>query len=125
MSPREFAIALEAFETIVDGGVRRVSWLVADGEDWITAAEYPGASVEMADRSPGVVWRRSVRLRLPVGTRLMRVESVPPPRAAQKDPLSYLWGAPRASAQQVQRRYFKVDVGGRLEREPPAPPQQR
>jgi hypothetical protein len=79
----------------------------------------------MADRSPGVVWRRSVRLRLPVGTRLMRVESVPPPRAAQKDPLSYLWGAPRSSAQQVQRRYFKVDVGGRLEREPPARRQQR
>lgn len=118
MNARQYAIALEAFETIVDGGVRRVSWLVADGEDWITAAEYPGASVEMADRSPGVVWRRSMLLSLPSGTRLMRVESLPQPRGAQRDPLSYLWGSPRAPAQQVQRRYFIVDARGRLEREP-------
>lgn len=120
MSERQYAIALEAFEIVVDGGVRRVSWQVADGEDWITAAEYPGASVELQDRSPGVVWRRSMLLHLPVGARLMRIESVPQPRTGQKDPMSYLWGAPRASAPQVRRRYFTVDVRGRLEREPPA-----
>jgi len=119
MSATEFAIALEAFEAIVDGGVRRVSWHVADGEDWIAADQYPDAHVEMVERSPGVVWRRSMRLRLPVGTRLMRVESLPRERATKKDPMSYLWGSPRASAQQVQRRYFTVDRRGRLEREPP------
>jgi len=120
MSATEFAIALEAFEAIVDGGVRRVSWHVADGEDWIAADQYRDAIVEMVERSPGVVWRRSMRLRLPVGARLMRVESLPQERATQKkDPLSYLWGSPRASAQQVQRRYFTVDRRGRLEREPP------
>jgi len=120
MSATEYAIALEAFEAVVDGGVRRVSWHVADGEDWIAAAQYPGASVEMADRSPGMVWRRSMRLLLPVGTRLMRVESLPPQRTTQKDPLSYLWGSSRASPQQVQRRYFTVDPRGHLQREPPA-----
>jgi hypothetical protein len=119
MSATEYAITLEDFEAIVDGGVRRVSWHVADGEDWIAAAQYAGASVEMADRSPGVVWRRSMLLRLSVGTRLMRVESLPQPRAGQKDPVSYLWGPPRASSQQVQRRYFTVDLRGRLERESP------
>ena len=120
MSDQQYAIALEAFEAVVDGGVRRVSWHVADGENWITAAEYPGASVELQDRSPGVVWRRSMLLRLPAGARLMRIESVPQPRGGQKDPLSYLWGSPRASAQQVRRRYFTVDVRGRLARDPPA-----
>jgi hypothetical protein len=106
-------IQLEVFEAIAEGGVRRVSWHVAQGEGWLSAARYPGARVDLADRSRGVVWQRRVLLCLPAGTRLMRVESLPD-RSAQRDPLTYLWKRSTGTQQRVQRSYFRVGDAGRL-----------
>jgi hypothetical protein len=109
----EHEIQLEVFEAVVEGGVRRVSWHVAQGTSWLSAANYPGARVDLADRTAGVVWLRRVLLCLPAGTRLMRVESLPD-RGVQRDPLAYLWKRGPSSAQDVQRSYFRVGDSGRL-----------
>jgi hypothetical protein len=111
----EHEIELEAFEAIAEGGVRRVSWHVAQGERWLAAANYPGARVDLADRAPGMVWRRRVLLCVPMGTRLMRVESLPD-RSLQQDPLAYLWKPQQRAKERVQRSYFRVGRAGRLVR---------
>ncbi|MEY4547712.1 MAG: hypothetical protein RL685_3907 [Pseudomonadota bacterium] len=111
-------IELQNLEAVVDGGVRRVSWHVAEDERWLAAAGYPGARVEFAEGRPGVVWRRRVQLCLPTGSRLMRVESRPQ-RGGPKDPLAYLWRAPKSSSEQVVRSYFRVGGAGQLERSAP------
>lgn len=111
--PMDHEVELEMFEAVADGGMRRVSWHVAQGDRWLSAASYPGARVELGDRTRGVVWRQRVVLCLPTGARLMRVESQPG-SAVQRDPLAYLWKGAR-SAQQ-QRSYFSVGPQGRLVR---------
>ena len=111
----DFEIQLEVFEAVTEGGVRRVSWHVAQGERWLAVAKYPGARIDLADGTPGVVWQRRVLLCLPAGTRLMRVESLPD-RSVQRDPLAYLWKAPARAPQRVRRSYFRVGGAGRLVR---------
>jgi hypothetical protein len=109
----QYEIVLETFEAVMEGGVRRVSWHVAQGERWLAAVNYPGARVALADGTRGVVWQRRVQLCLPTGTRLMRVESTPE-RNVQSDPLAYLWQPGRGTKQRVQRSYFQVGAAGRL-----------
>lgn len=111
----EHQIELENLEAIAAGGVRRVTWHVAQDRRWLAATSYPGARVSLAESSPGVVWQRRVLLSLQTGTRLMRVESRPQ-RDVQQDPLAYLWKAPRAATERVVRSYFRVGAAGRLER---------
>jgi hypothetical protein len=113
-------IALEMFEAVVQGGTRRVSWHVAQGTRWLAAASYPGARVDLGDRSRGVVWLRRVVLSLPTGAKLMRVESQPG-GTVQSDPLAYLWKAGRSAPQKVQRSYFSVGPRGSLVRAPREP----
>jgi hypothetical protein len=113
-------IALEVFEAVTEGGVRRVSWHVAQGEDWLAVGNYPGARVELAQGTPGVVWRRNVQVSLPTGARLMRVESTPE-RSVQRDPLAYLMRPERSAKQRVLRSYFHVGTAGRLVRTPRQP----
>jgi hypothetical protein len=120
MKPMDHEIALELFEAVVSGGTRRVSWHVAQGASWLAVANYPGARVDLGDRSPGVVWQRRVVLSLPTGTRLMRVESQPG-GGVQRDPLAYLWKGARATPQKVQRSYFSVGPRGSLVRAPRDP----
>jgi hypothetical protein len=112
-------IQVEAYESVVAGGVRRVTWLVESGREWILASELPGASVEACDVGPGTVWLRRVTLALPPGARLMRVESAPE-RAAARDPLAYLFGPERRSTRQTRRSQFVVGLAGKLERVRPA-----
>ena len=113
-------ISLEMFEAVSKGGTRRVSWHVAQGERWLAAANYPGARVNLEDRRPGVVWQRRVVLSLPVGAKLMRVESEPS-SGVQRDPLAYLWKGARSAPQKVQRSYFSVGPRGSLVRAPREP----
>src|SRR5690606_18767536 len=42
-------IEVEAFEAVVPGGVRRVTWLVESGDEWLVAGDYPGANVERGE----------------------------------------------------------------------------
>lgn len=111
-------LTLETFESVVAGGVRRVTWLVETDEDWTIVGELPGACVQQLDCGPGVVWRRQVRITLPVGTRLMRVESVPK-RAAAQDPLSYLLNSSTRASRETRRSQFVLALGGALSRLPP------
>jgi hypothetical protein len=112
-----YSVELEAFESVVPGGVRRVTWLVQRDEDWLMASEVPGAQVEFHQGVPGMVWRRSVTLALAPGSRLARIESTPQ-RAASRDPLAYLFGAEEKRDRQTRRSYFIVKAGGKLERVP-------
>jgi len=111
-------LTLETFESIVRGGVRRVTWLLETEDDWTVIGELPHARVQQLDCGPGVVWRRQVVIALPVGARLMRVESVPK-RAAVSDPLAYLLGPSTRVARETRRSQFVVAVGGALTRLPP------
>lgn len=112
---RRHALELESFEAVVPGGVRRVTWLVESEREWRLASELPGASVEMCDVGPGMVWLRRVTLELPPGARLLRVETAPK-RAVSQDPLAYLFDATRARARETRRTPFVVGAAGKLER---------
>lgn len=117
MTP-SYHIELEAFESVVPGGVRRVTWLIQQDEEWLLASEFPGASVEQRDARPGTVWVRRMALDLPSGALLVRIESEPN-RAPARDPMAYLFGSAGKSARQSRRSYFVVNAGGKLERVPP------
>lgn len=111
-------LTLETFESIVPGGVRRVTWLLETDEDWTIIGELPHARVEHLDCGPGVVWRRRVVLTLPVGARLMRVDSVPK-RGPVLDPLAYLLGPKANVGRETRRAQFVVAARGALTRLPP------
>lgn len=115
---RVHTIEVEAFEAIVPGGVRRVTWLVESEGEWRLASEWPGASVEARDAAPGTVWVRRVTLALPSGARLARVESAPE-RKAPRDPLAYLFAPEQRHPRQTRRSQFVVGAGGKLERVAP------
>lgn len=114
-----YGVEVQTLERITPGGVTRVTWHVANGGDWVLVSAYPGAVVRHLDVGPGVVWARNVSVQLPLGTRLMRVESCPD-RAPRKDPLAYFWEKPRGAPRSVQRSFFCVERDGRLVRCPPA-----
>jgi hypothetical protein len=114
---KRFEVELEIFEAVMRGGVRRVTWHVAEDDDWISATACPGAQVNKQDSSPGTVWRCRVVVQLPLGAELMRVESEPD-RQKSEDPLAYFWSAPRVHRRLVRRSYFRVESGGRLLRLP-------
>lgn len=116
---KAYKIQVEAFEAIVPGGVRRVTWLVESDSEWRLASELPGANVEACDVGPGMVWLRRVTLELPPGARLARVESAPE-RAGSRDPLSYLFEAQPRRGRRTRRSQFIVGVAGKLERVAPA-----
>lgn len=118
---KRFEVELEIFEAVVRGGVRRVTWHVEQEDDWISATAYPGAQMNRQDNSPGTVWRTRVLVQLPLGAKLMRVESEPE-RQKSQDPLAYFWSAPRVHPRLVRRSYFRVDSGGRLARLPQEKP---
>lgn len=110
-----YGVELRILERVTPGGVRRVTWHVAKGDDWISVADFPGAVMRDLDKGPGVVWQRGVSLQLPLGARLMCVESFPE-RAPRKDPLAYFWEETRRAARGVRRSFFRVESGGRLVR---------
>ena len=110
-------ITLSTFESIVPGGVRRVSWLRFDDGDWVLLGEGPGVRVVQQECGPGTVWARQVMALLPAGARLMRVESAPK-RAEPRDPLAYLMSNVRGAERTTRRSYFAVGAGGKLERLP-------
>jgi hypothetical protein len=111
----DIELELETFEAVVAGGVRRVTWLVLQDDKWTMVSEVPGARVEQRDVGPSVVWRRRVKLALPLGSHLSRVESVPR-RAPARDPLAYLLTPSRGGDRETRRSYFVLGARGKLER---------
>lgn len=110
-------IELSTFESIVPGGVRRVSWLRFDDGDWTLLTEGPEVRVVPRDCGPGTVWARTLVALLPAGSRLMRVESAPK-RAEPRDPLAYLMSNVRGAERSTRRSFFMVNASGKLERLP-------
>lgn len=110
-------IELITFESIVAGGVERLTWLIETGPDWTVAGDVPGARVEQLDTPPGVVWRRKVVVSLAQGTRLMRVQSRPH-RGPPRDPLAYLLAPRQEKGRETHRSGFVVGPGGALRRLP-------
>jgi hypothetical protein len=113
-----YSIELETFESVVPGGVRRVTWLIQRDERWLVASDVPGARVEQRDVGPKMVWLRTVTVALAPGSRLVRVDSTPR-RAAPRDPLAYLFGPAPKRTRQTRRSHFVVNAAGTLERVPP------
>jgi hypothetical protein len=114
-APKQHEIELEAFEAVASGGMHHVTWQVAIDGRWRALSEI-GERLLADERPPGVVWKQRYRLKIGVGTRLMRVESRPPERTRQ-DPLSYLWRSRPGAERRVRRSYFEVAADGRLTRQ--------
>ena len=112
-----YSLELEILEVVTRGGMRRVTWHLANEDEWVSVTQLPGAELTQRPNGPGVVWRKQVKVRLELGARLMRVESLPD-RAPPKDPMDYLWQARRGVVRKVKRDYFRVDNGGKLVRLP-------
>jgi hypothetical protein len=112
---QHYEVQLDSSEAVADGGVRRVTWLIETEQRWVLAAEYPGARVELRDRSAGVVFHRRVFVHLSPGAQVQKVESEPERRAA-RDLLDYLWISPRGPQRKVRRSFFRVGQKGQLER---------
>jgi hypothetical protein len=107
-------------EHVVARGAARTTWFVRQGEGWVRAADWAGAEVERRSSGPGTVWERAIRLSLPAGTELLRVETrpLPPP---PRDPLSYLQSEIRTTPRATRRTVFRVLRGGRLARTDASP----
>ncbi len=106
-------VELEDAEYVVARGTASVTWFVRVRDAWVAAAQCEGALVESLDAAPRMVWRRRVELRLPRGTRLVRIESAPLPR--QRSPLEYLERGSK-SARKQRRTEYRVGARGTLER---------
>lgn len=119
MSERGESIELIDEERVVPYGAARTTWLVRQGDGWVSAAEWPGATTEAREAGPGTVWVRAVKLVLARGTELIRVESRPR-REAPKDPFSYL-GKRGNHPRTTRRTLYRVEVGGRVRPMPKQP----
>jgi hypothetical protein len=100
-------------ERVADHGQVHVWWFVQKADDYVKAGEWPGAVSERRDAGPGTVWERAIRLSVPRGTELMRVEVRPRPPVHQ-DPLSYLERDQKGAPRVTRRSHFLVTRGGRL-----------
>lgn len=112
MTERAESVELIDEERIVPYGAARTTWLVRQGDGWVTAAKWPGATTESRDAGPGTVWERAVKLELARGTELMRVESRPRPEAP-KDLFAY-FGKKGAHPRTTRRTHYRVVAGGRV-----------
>lgn len=109
-------VSLESFEAVLRGGPRHVHWHVEKEGEWVPIDQVRGAETERDFPGPGRVWQRRTRVRLDVGTRLMRVESRPD-RPPARDPLDYLWERHSRAARKVVRQFYRVVASGELSRE--------
>jgi hypothetical protein len=100
-------------ELVVPGGRRFISWFVLRDVTWVRVEQIPGATSERQDAGPGTVWERTVTVRVPRGSEMMRVE-VAPRKAPRQDPLSHLAGGARGAPTATTRRYYVVERAGRL-----------
>jgi hypothetical protein len=96
-------------------GSTEVSWRVRRNDAWVRPGTLPGARTEKLDRGSGIVWRARIEVELPLGARLVRIETSPDPR-----PLSTLGHLTRGSSRarkRTVRTEYRVGPGGALERQ--------
>ncbi|MFZ5890606.1 MAG: hypothetical protein ACOY0T_06005 [Myxococcota bacterium] len=104
-------IVLEDAEFVVPRGSRETTWFVRVRDAWVAAHAVEGAEVERLEAGPGTVWRQSIVLDLPAGTRFLRVETAP--NSQRKTPLEYLARGP-TQARTVLRHEFRLTAEGQL-----------
>jgi hypothetical protein len=120
--PPDAWVELSQFEAIAARGTREVTWFwrLAVGDGWQNIASLPSAQSERLDPGAGMVWQSQVRVLLPYGSYLMRVDSAPAP-PERLDALDYLRRERRQVARRVVRQYFRVGRRGALVRAPSSP----
>ncbi|HEX6765992.1 MAG TPA: hypothetical protein VF103_10955 [Polyangiaceae bacterium] len=114
-APRERVVLVDE-ELVVERGSVKIAWLVSHNDGWIPASKCEGATSKRLDTSPRVVWRSSVEVELPRGTRVLRVETRPSQKRGST--LAHLTGSARSAGQGVVKTRFVVGPGGRLAPEP-------
>ncbi len=97
----------------MDRGTAQINWFVRFNDAWVHASVWEGARQERLDASAGTVWQSRTELDLPVGARLMRVESRPSDYA-RESPLEYLTRGAPSKRRNVRRHYFTVGRSGQL-----------
>jgi hypothetical protein len=112
-APPDESVDVVDEERIVPHGTLEITWFVRKNDDWQHVSEWPGASVERLSAGAGTVWQNRTELRVPRGTRLMRVESQPR-QARPQSPLDYLTRGASQLPRRVRRSYFTVGPNGAL-----------
>lgn len=121
MSPADRSVQVFESERVVARGTSRTTWFVRREDEWVNVAQWPGAVAEAQSAGPGTVWERAVRITVPAGTALLRVETAPKPDARQ-DPMKYLRGSSKGRPTSSRRTTFRVKRDGSLERTPNGAP---
>ncbi len=117
MSSADRSVQVFENERVVARGTSRTTWFVRRDDDWVNVTQWPGAVAEAQSAGPGTVWERAVRIAVPAGTELLRVETTP--RAdARQDPMKYLRGTSKGRPTASRRTTFHVKRDGSLERVP-------
>ncbi|HEX4474094.1 MAG TPA: hypothetical protein VH142_03385 [Polyangiaceae bacterium] len=117
MSPADRSVEVVESERVVARGTSRTTWFVRREDEWVNVAQWPGAVAEARNAGPGTVWERAVRVAVPAGTELLRVETAP--RAdTRQDPMKYLRGSSKGRPTTSRRTTFRVKRDGSLERAP-------
>ena len=106
-------------ERIVERGHCQVVWFLRQGDGWVHASDWPGATREAVDAGPGTSWEARIQLTAPRGTWVMRVQSSPG-ADRRLSPLDYLRRDIRRPASRVARSYFRIGPRGTLVRATPA-----
>jgi hypothetical protein len=99
-------------ESVVPGGVVKVTWLVRHNDGWVRAPSHPTAQRESLERGSRVVWRTRFTLALPRGCVVVRVETRPEPK--QRTALEHLTGGARGASRRTSRRAYVVGPRGAL-----------
>ncbi|MEO8901644.1 MAG: hypothetical protein ABI627_08965 [Polyangiaceae bacterium] len=110
--PPEIVVVIDE-ERIVERGTGQVNWFVRVNDAWAHVSTWPGARSDRLDAGAGTVWQSRTELDLPLGARLMRVESRPQ-SYARESPLEYLTRGAPSKSRKVRRTYYAVGRAGAL-----------
>jgi hypothetical protein len=107
------AVEVTEEERVVPRGTAQTRWYYRRGDAWEKVMEAGDAVVEARPKGPGTIWERAVKLRLPVGTEVRRVDERPGP-PSRMDPLAYLTKGKPSPKYEIEERRYRVVRGGRL-----------
>jgi hypothetical protein len=113
-SPPQEVVEVVDEERIVERGTGQVNWFVRLNDGWVHVSAWPGAVSERLDAGAGTVWQSRTQLKVPRGTRLMRVESRPN-AYTREEPLDYLTRGAPSKSRRTRRNYYAVGRSGALQ----------
>ncbi|MDX2051346.1 MAG: hypothetical protein SFV15_03080 [Polyangiaceae bacterium] len=116
----DLLVELTESEAVTPHGTQKVVWFVWFKGCWTHPKELDGTVCESLERASGTVWAQRLKVPLPEGARLMKVDQRPNTQE-RLNPLDYLTREVRGARQKTHRRYYRVSRNGTLVMEPVKP----